>query len=778
MSRDDKEGDGRDGWEEEGVDESRKPRRMEESLVIYLISLDKQLTSGGAEVDEESRALLVDNVLTELKQCTASAACDRRINTIVEKICLVASMQNIIELLTRFSEYAVFLARNRHSSHVIQALLARLCSLLKFAGVRSDEEEAALVHGLTAFTRPVMAELSWLAKELSASHVIRAVICVLVGMPVVSERKGAQSKHQHSVELSESMESLLEPKRFYVAKSSTFPVPESFHDMLGGAFAALLTLSTAELQDLAADTSSAAVLGLAMRVLMCPDLMQGGPDLGERLARQTLNWPAAEEGAATGAPAFYGMSADKAGSYFLEAIIESGEMSLVEMCCEHSIVGRAREYAMEPISNFVLQAMMRRLSAELERAGGEASDKLSSFGKSLLKELLSTEVFPALVASKGGVVLWMIELAIAMPKPAASSGSSKKTDWADKIGRAVVGVWNDKAREVSVSSSIAGEDAVDEKTADLAVALAQHLSPKDASLEVTEAAAAAARNKAKNKKKGKSKFATSAAPPPAHDSSQLLHARLVGALLKARGTYAASLVAGALARLPAALLQHICISGPLSRAIIDPFLDTAPAAVVNTFMSAIRETLVQLSMHFLGRHVVCRAFNRADADGKHLIASTLLAEKDSLKKTKEGRSTVEACQVDLLGRDSEEWHRVLKRQARGTQILAELTTTLNAGSSAAPKDGVAAAKDGTSFEHASTTPRPYVPNQNRDLRESGGKGDERKRKRENHVQHAHPNTKTYKQTHADFEKINRLRGANLGLNLTEEVDRMQRERKK
>ena len=768
----DKEADGRDGWEEEGEDDSRKPRRMEESLVTYLSSLSKQLTTGGAEVDEESRSLLVDNVLVELKQCTASAACDRRINTIVEKICLVSSMENIIELLTRFSEYAVFLARNRHSSHVIQALLARLCSLLKFTGVSSDEQEAALVEALLRFARPVLAELSWLARELSASHVIRAVICVLVGMPVVSERKGAQSKHQHSVELSEAMDSLLEPKHFYVSKTSTFPVPESFHEMLGGALAALLTLSTAELQDMAADTSSAAVLGLAMRVLMCPDLMQGGTDLGERLARQTLNWPDTNEGVVTGAPAFYGMSADKAGSYFLEAIVECGEMKLVEACVEHSVVGRAKDYAEEPISNFVLQAVMRRLSVELERVGDEAADKLGAFGKSLLKELLSTEVFPTLVATKGGVVLWMIELAISMPKPAASKSGSKKTDWADKIGRAVIGVWNDKAKtEVVDGSNSAGDDVEEEKTAALVEALTQHLSPKDLSVEETEAAAAAARNKAKNKKKGKSKFAV-VGPPSLHDSAQLLHARLVGALLKARGTFAATLVAGALARLPASLLQHICISGPLSRAIVDAFLDTAPVTLLNTFLTAIRENLVPLSVHFLGRHIVVRVFNRADAEGKHLVASTLLAEKDAMKKTKEGRWTIEACQVDLLGREPEVWHRNYKRQAQGSQILAELTTTVAGGASAAAKDDESAAP----FATVEQTSNSYVPKKSSDSRGNDAKSDTRKRKHDNPIKHAH--TKTYKQTHADFEKIDRLRGAKLGLNLTEEVDRMQRERKK
>ena len=778
--------DGRDGWEENDAENSRNPRRMEESMVSYLTSLDKQLTSG-PDVDEESRAILVDNVLAEMKSCTASAACDRRVHTIVEKICYAASITNLIEILRRFTDYAVFIARNRHSSHIAQAIMARLCSLLKFAGVESGEQESELIEALLAFATPVLAEISWLAKELSASHVIRALICILVGMPVVSARKGKQSKHQHSMELCESLDNLLEPQRFYISKTCTFPVPDEFHETLGVGLASLAALSTADLQDLVADSSSSAVLGLAMRVVSCPDLVQGGPELGERLARQIINWDESEEGASVGAPVFYGMSADKAGSYFLEATVECCSLPLFMALCANAVVGRASEYAQEGTSNFVLQSVLRRLSAEILNGGsGDIGvDQLSSLGKSLLKELLSTDVFRLLVTTKGGVVLWMLELAIAMPKPGEGKTGSKTTDWVDKVGRALLGVWNDvtsaekdkvdrEDKEDKEGETKESGDASESKLDMLVKTLSRCLSPKEDSIGEAEEAAIAARNRAKNKKKKKSKFAEVAAPVD-RNPAQLLHARLVGVLLKANNTVSFSLVVNALARLSPQLLLHLCVNGPLSRAIMDPFFDTAPSSVVNTFLVSFRSNLVQLASHYLGQFIIRRAFDRADAEGKYIIADSILQDKDNLKRSKEGRASLEACSVDMLIREPEEWHRMVKRQARGTQILAELESFTTQGAASKLVDKSKDHKmESDVVDTSEPAPRISVERVACSHEyQSSGKDYSKLRKRK--VDHS---SQPSKQSSADFDKISKLRGSNLGLNLGAEVERMQKERKR
>ena len=65
--------DGRDGWEED-ADDTHKPKRLDEAVVSYLVDLEAQMNNMAYE-DAETKAIFVENVLTEIKQSTASAAC-------------------------------------------------------------------------------------------------------------------------------------------------------------------------------------------------------------------------------------------------------------------------------------------------------------------------------------------------------------------------------------------------------------------------------------------------------------------------------------------------------------------------------------------------------------------------------------------------------------------------------------------------------------------------------------------------------------------------------
>ncbi len=113
-------------------DPSDKPRRLEEDTISYLAQIDKTLDEVLSAGSEEDLDVLVSNVLEEIKNRTASAACDRNVNIIIEKICLNSSFVNIIEILKRFTPYALFLSRNRHSSHIIQVCL------LAYSSTRCD----------------------------------------------------------------------------------------------------------------------------------------------------------------------------------------------------------------------------------------------------------------------------------------------------------------------------------------------------------------------------------------------------------------------------------------------------------------------------------------------------------------------------------------------------------------------------------------------------------------------------------------------------------------
>lgn len=93
-----------------------KPRRLEEETATYLIQLEGQFD----DLDNDNSEILVNNVLDEIKQRTASAASDRRTNYIIEKLCLASNIVQLVEIMQRCLPYSIFLTQNRYSSHIIQ----------------------------------------------------------------------------------------------------------------------------------------------------------------------------------------------------------------------------------------------------------------------------------------------------------------------------------------------------------------------------------------------------------------------------------------------------------------------------------------------------------------------------------------------------------------------------------------------------------------------------------------------------------------------------------
>ncbi len=96
-----------------------KPRKLEDETAQYLSEIDSQFSTIPKD-DEEARSVLVTNVLTEIQSRTASAACDRRTNYLIEQLVANADAALTLTLMQKWTIYAVFLARNRFASHIVQ----------------------------------------------------------------------------------------------------------------------------------------------------------------------------------------------------------------------------------------------------------------------------------------------------------------------------------------------------------------------------------------------------------------------------------------------------------------------------------------------------------------------------------------------------------------------------------------------------------------------------------------------------------------------------------
>jgi hypothetical protein len=517
--------------------------------------------------------------------------------------------------------------------------------------------------------------------------------------------QGKGSKHQHSVSLSEPLDTLIQPGKFYINNSVSFGVPEEFHgkikiyysksfnnnlyflnhltpsctitkrlDCLGEAVVAILALGAQEIQAMIADSSSCAVLGLLLRILFSPDIVAGGRDLAERLARTALECtqPSSDDVMSmkvnpAAVTLFYAMAGDRSGSYFLEAVVECCAVPLLVELLHGALKGSAKEYALDGSGNFVLQAVLKRLSSELERGetSGPELKALQGVTDAILDELTDTETFPELALSKGGVVLWLLEVA------RWSKCDSGNRDWAEVVSTGLISVWTNKG------------------ALQLPDVLADKLAPK-AALD-----AIAASKIPQKKVKGRVVVDK--------DSAQLLIARLTGALLKLRGTAGQSksaqprtceLVAQAVFMLPLGTLQHVATSGPLSRAVLDTALDLYVgtdsadpkdkdkdkdkskgkeipnnAAQLLTNLSSLSADLAD---HFIGQHVLKRVFDKGSAGDKECIVTALDGAKEKLGRTKEGRNSLRITQAELFARKPDEWRALLRKQSAALDMLKEI----------------------------------------------------------------------------------------------------------
>lgn len=132
---------------------------------------------------------------------------DRSTNIVLEKLLLLANPTRLRQVFSECLPYVVFLSRNRYSSHVFQvlyfydasflsqifcnkqAMLSRQAYLLKSSDSNDDATADNLTNTILSFASPLLQNLNWLSKEISASHVIRSTICLLAGLPMVAERK-------------------------------------------------------------------------------------------------------------------------------------------------------------------------------------------------------------------------------------------------------------------------------------------------------------------------------------------------------------------------------------------------------------------------------------------------------------------------------------------------------------------------------------------------------------------------------------------------------------
>lgn len=371
------------------------PRRAAKEVISYLSQVetvidqyaedDHSYETGGddEDADEVGREQMMDNILEELKHQTASIMEDRQGSVVAEKMARRLTPLQLRIMLGRCRGYMLSLANNRYSSHVLQTLLSvagQVAEAELSEDSIDDEEGGASEAAAAAATSDgskkvdkmqdvvlsLVSELSgaWaeLLADISGSHVGRAFLQVLGGLPILSEKRGKQSRHAHSIHTA------VGPSRMRghnnggssvplsgggKSKASTTPavdpeamekwstpykhrVPRSFVAALEGVTAELAALPASELQTLACGTFGGPLLVMLLRVhanltetaphdddqgssgagaMVLPCLEQESTAM--RIVMKVLEWSDEERSAQV----VYAISGEHTASHFLEAVL-------------------------------------------------------------------------------------------------------------------------------------------------------------------------------------------------------------------------------------------------------------------------------------------------------------------------------------------------------------------------------------------------------------------------------------------------------------------------
>lgn len=392
-----------DEWEQpRGRAEWTHPRRAAKEIISYLSQVepvidqyaqDDHSYGGGGDDDDENedvgREQMMDNILEELKHQTASIMEDRQGSVVAEKIVRRLTPFQLRTMLGRCRGYMLSLANNRYSSHVLQTLLSVSGQVVEaeiLEGIEAGEDDENAAHGDAAggdnsngsnnskvdlmqnIVLSLVAELSgaWaeLLADISGSHVGRGFLQVLGGLPILSEKRGRQSRHAHSIGTAVGTGSMFAGRNSNndasgggggaKSKPSTIDsealekwstpykhrVPRSFVVALGQVTSELAALPASELQTLACGTFGCPLLVMLLRVhgnlATTAAATEGGCDEQSPSAAGVMVMPCLEqESAAMGivmkvlewsdeersAQVVYAISGENTASHFLEAVL-------------------------------------------------------------------------------------------------------------------------------------------------------------------------------------------------------------------------------------------------------------------------------------------------------------------------------------------------------------------------------------------------------------------------------------------------------------------------
>lgn len=336
-----------------------------------------------AEADEAE--LLLWNVLEELAPRAASASSDRHAGELIEVLFPRMSDGQLRFFFSKMHGYFSHLWTNRYSSHVLQHLLSRASAIVEKEeqGAVDDpndeddrlKETPPMSHLIITMTKEVESEWLTLMNDVSASHVLRSVLAVLAGKPLVAEKRGKKGKHR-VVTFGEARE----------GSATTFEIPSTFDDLFNEVLLAFTSAHSHEILNHLYDRNSGPLISSALKLAPAASKMT--------LVKRVLEWD--DEDASQ--KAFYDFAGDAVTSHFIEALFVSVDDAFFAELFRRCVQGKMVEFAQHSIANYVVQNAIQRVNTE-------------ELAREVLEELQHS-LWTLLSMGRPGVVWRLVELCV------------------------------------------------------------------------------------------------------------------------------------------------------------------------------------------------------------------------------------------------------------------------------------------------------------------------------------------------------------------------------
>lgn len=643
-----------------------RPRRPNPDTISYLRSLPLDVHVATEEVNAflsqkgslefPSSFVAALAALDEIKNEVASLAGDEHAAEVLE--CLIHITASHSEYAARTwlaatKSYAVFLARHRYGSHVLQTILQQISRVSKVdlakhedAPPVSDLEEESLVDLLIGLHTELAPEAADLAMHICGSHVLRSLICIFGGMEEMKvngspfRRGKTKKKKKESDDFSKQKDTrllFLETPRIDCADPRIVQALDEMTCALTGD----RVLPPGDLQSFACQ-GPGALLSILLRVLTYRDCQRDewsnnfrkweelaslDHHLGKvrpepsfepespahHLAKRLLCWEPANKHQWVG-DVIYGLAGDPCGSHCLETLLLLSPKEFYAGILESGgfLTDKTlQEYAQHHVSHFIVENLL-------------ATAHTAGQARALIENLIPLASNGTILNAKAKLrsVLWrMIEASARF----------------------------DVCQENLLDAIRSGCSVLQEGQITRVQECVPHL------LE---------------------------AKKPQRDGERLVlnvaGARCIHFLLKFEPRLCKPIVAG-IVELPADVLEPICKDGLGSRCIMDgllegPIHDKVFATGLSRLTSKLSSLWVALAVDRIGHHVVrklCHALK--DEKSQEDLLNELVKGKKRLSGISMGRTVLDECMVhDYEMKGAKEWRRLLKKKNEKSDWLDDM----------------------------------------------------------------------------------------------------------